>query len=81
MANDDGQDLLEEAKRLYDRYAKPLESLHLGEHVAVSRTGETILSSTLREAVRKASDRFGPGNFVFKVGERSVGKWRSPEVG
>ena len=76
MANEDGYDRLEEARRLYEQYAKPLEKEHQGEYVAVSRTGETILGRTLGETVRKASDSFGPGNYVFKVGQRSVGKWR-----
>jgi hypothetical protein len=64
------------SEALYDRYGKPLESEHWGEFVAISREGRFVLASTRRDALQKATDELGMGSFVFKVGERSVGKWR-----
>ena len=61
---------------LYERYGKPLEAEHAGEYLAVSPSGQAILGTSLREAARQASETFGPGNFLYRVGEKSVGKWR-----
>jgi len=61
---------------LYQRYGKPLEADHKGEYLAVSPKGDTVLGTTLREVAQEATDKFGPGNFVYKVGEAAVGKWR-----
>jgi hypothetical protein len=61
---------------LYEQYGKPLEAEHAGEYLAVSPAGETLLGSSLREVARQATAKFGPGNFVYKVGARAVGKWR-----
>lgn len=66
----------EKAEKLYQAYGKPLEEKHRGEYLAVSSTGRTILGKTLLEVVDKAKSAFGPENFIFKVGERSVGVWR-----
>ena len=65
-----------EADQLYQQYGKPLEQEHWGQYVAISRTGEIVLAPTLVEAMQRARDAFGPGSFVFKVGEQAVGKWR-----
>ena len=61
---------------LYERFGRPLEETHRGEFLAVSPEGETILGASLLEVAQKATDSLGPGHFIFKVGERSVGKWR-----
>lgn len=61
---------------LYERYGRPLEARHRGEYLAVSADGKTILGTDLLQVAQKATDIFGPGHFIFKVGERSVGKWR-----
>lgn len=61
---------------LYETYGRPLEADHRGEFLAVSPDGRTIIGSTLREVARKATETFGPGNFVYKIGEREVGRWR-----
>ena len=61
---------------LYERYGKPLETDHKGEYLAVSPKGDTILGSTLLDVAKQATDKFGPGNFVYRVGESAVGKWR-----
>jgi hypothetical protein len=70
----------EETERLYDelyeRHGKPLELEHRGAYLAVSPRGETILGSSLLEVAQQAKQRFGSGNFIYKVGERAVGKWR-----
>ncbi|HLF79876.1 MAG TPA: hypothetical protein VJB57_20535 [Dehalococcoidia bacterium] len=62
--------------KLYEAYGKPLESEHWGEYVAISPRGETVLRATLLEVAEAAAKDLGPGVFVFKVGERAVGKWR-----
>jgi len=66
----------EEADELYERYGRPLEAEHRGEFVAVTRDGQTLLAASLEEAMVRAKDLFGPGSFVFHVGDRVVGKWR-----
>jgi hypothetical protein len=71
----EGQRQVDEADALYERYAKPLESEHRGEYLAVSPTGQTLLAPTLTEATRRAVQAFGPGNFLFKVGDDAVGEW------
>jgi len=58
---------------LYDKYGKPLEKEHWGEFVAISPKGKSIVAPTLLEAMRKATAKFGRGNFLFKVGPRVVG--------
>ena len=70
------QALLAEADRLYEQYGKPLEAEHFGEFVAISRDGRTLLGASAGEVGRRAKAAFGPGNFVFKIGPRVVGKWR-----
>ena len=61
---------------LYERYAKPLEDEHAGRYVAVSSSGRTIVGDTMLEVARRAAAEFGHGNFLFKLGPRSVGRWR-----
>ena len=70
------QERKREADALYEHYARPLEARHRGEYVAVSPQGQTVLAASVREAVDKAVEAFGPGSFVFKVGERTVWRWR-----
>lgn len=79
MTASNGADPREAERRyeeLYEQYGRPLEAEHEGRYLAVSLRGETILGPTLLEVAQQATSRFGPGNFIFKVGERSVGKWR-----
>ena len=63
-------------ERLYDRYARPLEAAHDGKFVAISPQGQTIIGDTMLEVAKRAATEFGHGNFIFKLGPRSVGKWR-----
>ncbi len=58
---------------LYEKYGKPLESDHSGEFVAISPSGKTLLAPSFGAAVRQATEVFGRGNFIYKVGARSVG--------
>ncbi len=69
-------ELLAEAHRLYEQYGKPLEAEHLGEFVAIARNGRTQLGTSAGAVGRQAKQVFGPGNFVFKIGPRVVGRWR-----
>lgn len=62
-------------EKLYKKYGKRLEKDHKGEYLAISQKGQTILGQNLYEVAKEASDVFGPGNFVYKIGERTVGKW------
>lgn len=64
------------ADQLYEQHGKPLEAEHTGAYVAISPRGETILGATLLEVAQEAKARFGTGNFLFKVGERAVGRLR-----
>jgi hypothetical protein len=70
----------EELKRtsdeLYEKYGKPLEAEHYGRFLVVSPNGETLLGDTHLEVIQEALARFGPGNFLYKVGPRAVGKFR-----
>ena len=61
---------------LYEQYGKPLEATHQGKYLAISPEGKTILGESLLEVAQKAAATFGPGNFVYKISERVVGKWR-----
>ena len=60
---------------LYERHGKPLEARHAGEFLAVSPDGRTVLGPTLIEAARTAVEQLGPGVCLYKIGERSVGRW------
>jgi len=70
------EELKRKANRLYDQYAKPLEVEHTGKYVAISPRGQVMLGETMLEVAQKATETFGRGNFVFKVGPRAVGRWR-----
>jgi hypothetical protein len=65
-----------EGDELYERFAKPLERDHWGEFVAIAPDGRLYLAHTMVEATEQADSAFGPGIYLFKVGERAVGKWR-----
>lgn len=65
-----------EADTLYEQFGKPLEADHWGDYVAISNDGRTILATTVLGVMEQARTEFGPGSFVFKVGQRTVGRWR-----
>ena len=58
--------------QLYQRHGKPLRDQHLGEYVAISPVGQTVVGGDLRQVLANARATLGPGSFVFKVGERAV---------
>jgi hypothetical protein len=68
--------LLRQADELYERYAKPLEEEHTGKFIAVSPLGQVLIGEEIYEVTREATEAFGRGNFIFKLGKRVVGSWR-----
>lgn len=76
MTTQDQEQLLAEANRLYETYAKHLEADHWGEYVAISRDGRVVLGTDDLEVLLAAKEAFGPGNFIFKVGDRVMGRFR-----
>jgi hypothetical protein len=68
-------DLLAQSTQLYEQFGKPLEAEHHGQYVAISSDGRTLLGKSASEVGRRAREAFGPGNFVFKLGPRVVGRW------
>jgi hypothetical protein len=68
-------DLTRRVDDLSERYGKPLESKHWAKLVPIAEDGKTMLGDDLL-VTQRARDVLGPGNFIFKVGERAVGKWR-----
>lgn len=69
------QERKRQADALYQQYGKPLEADHRGQFVAISPEGKTLLGTDLVQVLDAAAHTFGPGNFIFKVGEKAVGKW------
>jgi hypothetical protein len=69
------QSLLEQSDALYERYGKPLEKTQRGKFIAISLTGKTLIADTIMELMPQAKETSIPGNFIFKIGERAVGKW------
>lgn len=65
-----------DADLLYERYGKPLEAEHLGEYVAISPEGKTLLGPTVVDVMQRAAEAFGPGNVIFKIGLGATGRWR-----
>ena len=70
------QQLMEQAESLYEQYGGPLEQKHWGEYVAIFPDGRFALGTSHLEVLDKALAQFGPGSFLFRVGERVVGRWR-----
>jgi hypothetical protein len=75
MITAQNQPLLEQSDTLYERYGKPLEKTHRGKYIAISPEGKILLADTVFELMQEAKTQLGPGNFIFKIGERAVGKW------
>ena len=61
---------------LYERHGTPLEADHLGQYLAVSPDGRTVLGPDLLDVACQAKEQLGPGCFLYKIGERAVGAWR-----
>ena len=62
--------------RLYETYAKPLERSHYGEYMAIASDGRFVLGATDVDTTVRANKEFGPGVFLFRVGERVMGRLR-----
>ena len=60
--------------QLYDRYARCLEAEHWGEFVAIATDGRTFLAPTLHEVTFEGPKNLGHGLYIFRIGERAVGK-------
>ena len=71
-----GQPQMEQAESLYELYGKPLEKEHWGEYVAIFPDGRCVLGSSRVKALDQALVQLGVGSFVFKVGDKVVGRWR-----
>jgi hypothetical protein len=72
----DSDERRRQSDELYERYGKPLEQDHWGEFVAISPDGRILLGGDLNDVAWRGPEVLGRGCFVFKVGERAVGKWR-----
>ena len=70
------EDRQKTARALYEQFGKPLEATHTGEYVVISDNGKTIVGKTLSAAMANAIEAFGKGQFVFKIGSRTVGSFR-----
>ena len=70
------QQLMKQADSLYKQYGRPMEPEHWGEYVAIFPDGRLVLGPSRQEALEQAVNQFGPGSFLFKVGDRVVGRWR-----
>ncbi len=74
-ATNQHQPLASKADALYERYGKPLEKTHKDSYVAIAEDGRTLIDSSVFSLMQKAKDVLGPGNFIFKIGDRAVGNW------
>ena len=63
---------------LYERLVRPLEQKHWGRFVAVAASGQVDLRDSLVDAVESVQTMPDTIKCVFKVGERAVGRIRSP---
>ena len=75
MITPQNQSLLQQSDELYEQYGKPLEKTHLGKYIAISPSGKTLIAGNILKIMQEAKKKLGPGNFIFKIGERSAGKW------
>ena len=67
---------LKKMDALYDQFVLPVEAEHYGEYVVVAEDGRMVFGSDLNDTHFTASEKLGRGTFMFKVGERSVGRLR-----
>lgn len=66
---------------LYEQYGRPLEAAHRGKYVAISVTGETIVSEDDVAVAQHAVRRFGAGAFAYRrVGFPFVARWLTAPV-
>jgi hypothetical protein len=70
------RELTRQALGLYQRFGRPLEAEHRGQYVAISRDGQYVLAPSSTEALIEGAAQFGPGNFIFKVGDIAAEVWK-----
>jgi hypothetical protein len=70
------EELNREFDERYERYGKPLEAEHYGKYLLISPDGATVVGESPEDVVQQAEARFGPDNFLYKIGPRALGKWR-----
>lgn len=64
------------ADMLYNRHAKPLEGEHWGKYIAISASGESVMGADIADVRYRSLAQLGRGAFVFKIGDKAVGKVR-----
>jgi len=67
---------MDQGDLLYEKYGKPLEDDHWGEFIAISSDGRTVIGQDLHEVLPEATKRLGLGHYLFKIGEKVLGKIR-----
>jgi hypothetical protein len=67
---------LKKMDALYDKFVLPVEAEHYGEYVVVTEDGRMVFRATLEDAHFAGVEKLGRGTFMFKVGERAVGRIR-----
>jgi hypothetical protein len=65
-----------QSDRLYEAYGKPLEAEHWGLFVAIYPDGRFFVGDDLTDLAIKTDSEIGPGFYLYRVGERVVGKLR-----
>ena len=75
-SNDWMERKLQEQRRLYQLYGRPLEDEHAGEFVAISLDGDILLDRKMGKLLRRATDTFGRDNFALaRVGHDAMTEW------
>ncbi len=67
-----------EMDEFYDRFVRSLEQEHWGRFAAVAASGQIELRDSLVDALESFDALPDAITFVFKVGDRAVGRIRSP---
>lgn len=66
-----------QAEKLYSQFVKPLEDEYRNQYAAVSSQGRLIIDADLIKAIKRATVKFPKDiPFVFKIGQKVIGKWR-----
>ena len=68
-------ELITQSEKIYERYGQPLERDHWGDYAAIFPDGKFFVGKDLEDVSTRALSRFGRGSFVFKIGEKAVGKF------
>lgn len=63
-----------ESDKVYQKFVKPLEKEYWGKFIAITPEGKFLIESDLVKATAKGIEKLGSGNFLFKIGEKAVGR-------